>query len=246
MATQTKKRRQEEAVERALARSALYQLLSQALAYPSQEAVAALRQEDLPRAQEAAPLLTAEVAPLLAALGECLRSVDAAQLQAEHCRVFSHVISLDCPPCEAFYTARHVFQETQELSDIGGFFRAFGLEVADKERLDHISVELEFMHFLTYKEAYALTYHGPARARVCREAQQKFLQDHLGRWAPRFAQRLGRKAGQGYFGCLASLTDAFIAAECSFLRTRPEDVSISPAWRKTSPEEFSCPAEGCP
>jgi DMSO reductase family type II enzyme chaperone len=247
MTTQTKKRRQERAAERTLARSALYQLLSQALSYPSPETMEALQQTDLPQAQQAAPHLPAQVAPLLAALGEFLRDTDAAQLQTEHRRVFSHIMSADCPPCETLYTAHHVFQETQDLSDIAGFFRAFGLEMADKERLDHISVELEFMHFLTYKEAYALTRHGPAKARLCREAQRKFMQEHLGRWALRFAERLGWKAGGGYFGCVASLTEAFLSAEIGFLRARPEDVSISPDWQKTSPEDLQCPAvEGCP
>ena len=247
MTTLTKKRRQESTAERALARSALYQLLSQALSYPSPEMVEALQQTDLPQAQQAAPHLPAQVAPLLAALGECLRDTDAAQLQAEHRRVFSHIMSADCPPCETLYTAHHVFQQTQALSDIGGFLRAFGLEMADKERLDHISVELEFMHFLTYKEAYALTRHGPAKARLCREAQRKFMQEHLGRWAHRFAERLGGKAGGGYFGCVASLTEASLSAEIGFLRARPEDVSISPDWRKMSPEDLQCPAaDGCP
>lgn len=246
MATVTGKRRQERAAGRALARSALYQLLSQALAYPSQEAVTALRQADLPQAQQAAARLLAHVAPLLAALDECLQGTDAARLQAEHRRVFSHIMSLDCPPCETFYTARHVFQETQELSDIGGFFRAFGLELSEKERLDHISVELEFMHFLTYKEAYALIHHGPAKARLCREVQRKFMQEHLGRWALQFARRLGQKAGGGYFACVAEVTEAFLAAEVGFLRARPEADVVSPDWRTASPEDFKCPAtEGC-
>ena len=246
MPTQTGDRRRERATRRALARSALYRLLSQALVYPSQEVVADLEEADLPQAQQAAAHLPAQVAPLLAALFEQLQATDAAQLQAGHRHVFSHIMSLDCPPCETFYTARHIFQESQELSDIGGFFRAFGLEMADKERLDHISVELEFMHFLTYKEAYALIHHGPAKARLCREVQRKFMRDHLSRWALQFARRLAQKAGGGYFGCVASLTQAFLAAEAGFLRARPGTVLVSPERRNAAPEEFSCPAaEGC-
>ena len=246
MVTQTRDTRKERAAGRTLSRSALYQLMSQALVYPSQEAVSALQEVDLPQAQRAAARLPARVAPLLAAFGEQLQSADATQLQTEHRRIFTHILSLDCPPCETFYTARHIFQETQELSDIGGFFRAFGLEIGDNERLDHISVELEFMHFLTYKEAYALTHHGPAKARLCRDVQRKFVQDHLGRWASRFAQRLGQKANGGYYGCLASLVEAFLTAEVEFLRAHPEAVSVSADWRKQSPQDFSCPvAEGC-
>ena len=154
---------------------------------------------------------------------------------------------MDCPPCETLYTARHLFQETQELSDIGGFFRAFGLDLAERERPDHISVELEFMHVLTYKEAYALLHHGPTKARLCRRAQRQFMKDHLGRWAPLFAQRLQEKAGGGYFGSVAALLEAVISAEVRLLRARPEAVFASPQWRTTDPEDDGCPAvDECP
>jgi DMSO reductase family type II enzyme chaperone len=225
----------------------MYQLLSQTLAYPTQETVDALVEVDLPQAQQAATEHSRDLAPLLTVLGEHLRYTDADGLQVEHRRVFSHILSLDCPPCETFYTACDVFQETQEMADIAGFFHAFGLEMADRERLDHISVELEFMHFLVFKEAYALTHHGPDKARLCRDTQRKFMQDHLGRWAPQFARRLGEKAGGGFFQCVASLVEAFVEAEVDFLKARPETAAVSADWRKTSPEEFQCPAaEACP
>ena len=247
MTTATKQKARERAAVRALSRSALYQMLSQALAYPSKEAVAALQEVDLPLAQQAAANLSAAVAPLLAALQEQLAAMSVTELQAEHRRIFSHSVSPDCPPCETFYTAHHIFQETNDLSDIGGFFRAFGLEMGDKERLDHISVELEFMHFLTYKEAYALEHHGRAKARLCREAQLKFMQDHLGRWAPQFARRLGQKAGGGSFGCVASLLETFVSAEIEFLGAQPEAADADPRSRPGGPEDFTCPAVGgCP
>lgn len=247
MVTETRQGRTETRAERVLARSAVYRLLSQALVYPVEEELAALRGVDLPQARDAAKLLPARLTPLLSALEGSLAGVDALTLQAEHRRVFSHVMSVDCPPCETFYTARHIFQETQDLSDIGGFYKAFGLQMADKARLDHITVELEFMHFLAYKEAYALANHGAGRARLCRAVQRKFMQDHLGRWGGRFARLLANKADGGYFAGVAALLEAFLAAETRFLRARPEDVSESQLWRQTGGEEFSCPvAEGCP
>src|SRR3990172_4091649 len=239
--TRTRDEQRARAAHRALARSVLYQLLSQALSYPEPETLATLKDDDLPQALEVLEQLPHEVSRCLRALGEQLEDTDAAELQLEHRRIFTHVLTMDCPPCETFYTARHLFQETQELSDIGGFFRAFGLELAERERPDHISVELEFMHVLTYKEAYALLHHGPAKARLCRRAQRKFMQDHLGRWAPLFAERLQEKAGAGYFGAVAALLDAVISAEVRLLRARPEAVFASPQWRTTDPEDDGCP-----
>lgn len=48
MVTQRREKRAERAAGRALARSALYRLLSQALVYPSGDAISALRGVDLP------------------------------------------------------------------------------------------------------------------------------------------------------------------------------------------------------
>jgi len=246
MVTQTRDKRKEQVGGRALERSAMYQLLSQATAYPSLDTVETLKTVDLPQAAQAAAGLPSELQAMIADLSACLEATDAAALQAEHRRGFSHVLSPDCPPCETPYTTRDVYQETQELSDIRGFFRAFGLDLADKERPDHISVELEFMQFLTYKEAYALRNHGPAKARLCRDVQRKFMKDHLGRWAHRFAGRLAGKAGGGYFARVASLTAAFVAADLAFLRTQPEDALVNPEARMTDQQDNTCPAaEAC-
>lgn len=247
MTTQLRDERRVRTAGRALARSALYQLLSQGMVYPGEDAIRALKEQDLPQARQMAAQLPPEVAQQLTALDEQLQSIDIVQLQAEHRRIFSHIMSLDCPPCETVYTAHQIFQETQELSDIVGFFRAFGLELADRERPDHISVELEFLHVLTYKEAYALIHHGPSKARLCREVQRKFMQAHLGRWALLFAQRVREKAGGGYFACVASLTEAFLSADIAFLRARPEAAAADPNLRELNQENDSCPAaEECP
>jgi DMSO reductase family type II enzyme chaperone len=243
MTTKVADRRAEKAAGRALARSDVYRLLSEALVYPTAESVSVLREQDPLGAQ--ASSLPQRVSALLASLAEHAREAEPSHLQGQHRRIFSHVISTDCPPCETLYTARHVFQETQDLSDIAGFFRAFGLQLAEKERPDHIAVELEFMHFLTFKEAYALSYHGPAKARLCREAERKFVRDHLGRWGARFAERLAQKAGGGYYGCVASLLEAFLSAEIDFLRVEPEPAADAREWGKAGQEDFSCPlAEG--
>jgi DMSO reductase family type II enzyme chaperone len=244
MATKTLDRRAEKAARRALARSDVYRLLSEALAYPTADSMAARRDHDLLHAQQASSL-PERVAALLAALAEHTRDADTSHLQSQHRRIFSHVVSTDCPPCETLYTARHVFQETADLSDIAGFYRAFGLQLAEKERPDHITVELEFMHFLTYKEAYAFSHHGPAKARLCREAERKFVRDHLGRWGTRFAQRLAQKAGGGYYGCVASLLETYLPTELDFLRVEPEVTPVERKWSKPGPDDFNCPfAEG--
>jgi hypothetical protein len=66
---------------------------------------------------------------------------------------------------------------------------------------------------------------------VCREAQRKFLREHLGRWTPAFARRLHRIVGDGPLGALAVFTLAFIQLECRRLgvTSGSEDLLLRPA-----------------
>jgi hypothetical protein len=50
---------------------------------------------------------------------------------------------------------------------------------------------------------------------LCRNAQKRFLRDHLGRWAPAFARRLASLAGDKTLSALANFTRAFVEAECA-------------------------------
>jgi TorA maturation chaperone TorD len=246
MQVQMIENRREQAAARHFARSAAYRLLSQATMYPSEDVITTLSDEDLSQAQAAAEILGTSFSGRLDVFERKLRAASPKELQDQHRRIFSHILSLDCPPCETVYTASEIFQETDHLSDIAGFFRAFGMELAEKERPDHISIELEFMHLVTCKEAFAQLHHGPEKARLCRVVQRKFMKDHLGRWGQQFAQQLERQAPAGYFRALASLLDAFLATEVGYLRAKPEVLRVNSDWRTKLDEEGCSTTDECP
>ena len=50
-------------------------------------------------------------------------------LQTEHRRVFTNVITLDCPPYETLFGNDHVFAQSHVMGDIAGFYKAFGVEL---------------------------------------------------------------------------------------------------------------------
>ncbi len=95
----------------------------------------------------------------------------------------------EAPPYESQYGRLNLGQQSEEMADIAGFYRAFGLKAPEKERVDHLAVELEFMAFLALKEAWALHSGEPERALEVRTAQTRFVADHLARWVPVFAGR---------------------------------------------------------
>ncbi len=195
--------------DEALARSAVYELLSMAFLYPEGESAA--------QVAEAARTLT----PLASSLGwpQVKLALDDVSQQAgqltepafreQYSRVFGHIISADCAPYEAEYGQAHVFQKSHTLADLRAFYNAFGVAPNPelKERQDHISVEMEFMSLLALKEAYALqNNHGEDKVALCRRAQESFLSNHLASWVGIFAQRLTKKAGgEGVYVSLAHL-----------------------------------------
>ncbi|MCG3201268.1 MAG: hypothetical protein NFCOHLIN_01134 [Gammaproteobacteria bacterium] len=161
-------------------------------------------------------------------LGAVLDGLDPAGLEGPYLGCFGYAISKDCPPYETEYGQSHVFQKAHQLADIAGFYRAFGLEPAAHahDRLDAIGAELEFMQFLCMKEAYGTARgHAADRLALGREAQAKFLREHLGRWAFGFTQRLTARAAGTVYGDLARFLEAYLGAELATLGLAPADVA---------------------
>ena len=140
-------------------------------------------------------------------------------------------ISQQCPPCEIeFEPNADVAYRSQRLADVAGFYQAFGLEVSTHsgERLDHITVEAEFLYVLLAKEAAALSEGNREGAEVCRDARRKFFQEHVGWWLPAFARVLSRAARSGYYHQLALLTAGVSTLERASLELPPFGARLIP------------------
>ncbi len=247
-------------VERALSRSKLYLLLSWSFLYPEDDEFLEYLQsgefvEDGRAALEnLTKSLEGSVSPIaeesFSAITNHLNSVEEwvnsegmnwtlQDLRDDHRRVFSNVISLDCPPYETLFGNDHVFGQSYTMGDIAGFYSAFGLQLSNDihERLDHLSVELEFIHYLAYKESYALIHDGPEKLRTVVEAEKKFVKEHVGRWVPLFSGMLKRKADYGFYKILADFTSDWVAFEIDYLNVTPQPYSET----DYRPASFSSP-----
>ncbi|GMV51475.1 hypothetical protein FBQ96_03860 [Nitrospirales bacterium NOB] len=228
------------AVERALNRSKIYLLFSWSLLYPEDEEFLDYLQcgefvedgraalEGLrvaldgiggDRAVQKIALMKKQfdqIEKLVAA--ECV-NWQIGDLQAEHRRVFTNVITLDCPPYETLFGNDHVFAQSHVMGDIAGFYKAFGVELSKDvhERLDHLSVELEFMHFLTYKESYSRCHDGMEKTDIVVDAQKKFVKNHIGRWVPLFCRMLAKKSDTGLFKLIADCMSEWMDFEVAYL-----------------------------
>ncbi|HEY7311483.1 MAG TPA: molecular chaperone TorD family protein [Gemmataceae bacterium] len=164
-------------------------------------------------------------------------------LRAAHADVFGLVLPRECPPYETEYcSSAEAFFRAQQLADIAGFYRAFGIQTthASPERPDHLALELEFMAFLLRKERLACT---AEQTCVCADAQRSFLRDHLAWWVPSFAAGLRRKAERGFYATVAQVLAAFMPAERARLGVAAPSLPMRPALIERPEEQAGC--TGC-
>jgi len=207
------------AIDAALCRATLYSALALAFRPPTDETVARIIEpENSAALAAAAALIDSDGKTNLAGAIDALAAAGRAEvstLASSYRALFGHTARGIVAPYETEYGNEALFQQPQELGDLMGFYRAFGLAVRlDRhERADHISCECEFLAFLAMKEAYALEHHDPAMLEDTLKAQRLFLRDHLGRFLPTFTQQLGREHAAGFYAKLADLCLRFVSQE---------------------------------
>lgn len=121
----------------------------------------------------------------------------------------------------AEYQAENEFQRANILSDIMGFYLAFGLE-PDKERPDSLNCELEFMHYLIFKKNRAKkdlnSENTLDKVETCQDAQKKFFNAHLYPGAKRIAQKIISQTNTGFYKKIAKEMLDFLEEEKKFYK----------------------------
>ena len=193
-------------------RGSTYAVLAWAFAYPEQETVEYLRgcAEEISGEDET-------VARLRDVL-EDVKSLDEEELQRQHTALFNPSGGL--VPHELNYREfQDAFARAQELADIRGFYRAFGVKPT-QERCDHVTAELGFMHYLVVKEKYAEHEQSAANAEQCRQARGKFFREHLNKWIPSFIEEVRACADESAAPFYVQLTEVLNI----FMRSEREDL----------------------
>lgn len=209
-------------IDAAYSRAILYSVLALGFRPPTEAIIARLGSNDAAAAlARAAALLDPACEFGLAAVSSLLTPDSSLLTLAEaHRALFGHTAGGAVPPYETEYGNEALFQQPQELGDLMGFYQAFGLAVksGEHERPDHISCECEFLAFLAMKEAYALEHGDGEMLEETRKAQKLFFKDHLGRFLPTFAQKIGREDAAGFYAALAGLGLRLVTQESARLK----------------------------
>ena len=201
-------------------RSALYKEISELYQYPEPDRLRTRQSEnrqisDLLNAYASDTGLetTSEIIDLCRAI--CTEELES--MQVEYVRLFDY--HPPCPPYQSALVNTVQDNPAQLYLQIEACYRDFGLNVNPefKDPPDHISMELEFMHFLSHLEGQAMEEGGPGDAGKYRAAQKAFMEDHIMVWVPQFASSVQTHAKLPFFRSLARITDSFIANEAGYL-----------------------------
>ncbi len=217
-------------VEELLALSQVYQFLSTCLFEPKQETLELLSNKEYMDEVESClgKNENDELLETFRHLQEGLQDANVDTLMEGYRDTFGGAtVSVDCPPFEMYFSGSHIWQQTQDLADISGFYKAYGLEVSEEGvaiRWDHISVELEFLHFLTYKLAYAIENHGEEEQELCLAAKKKFLNAHIGIWVHAFSKAVWRKSPLEFYKQVAKLANDVIHLDMEKLDVDAEEI----------------------
>lgn len=256
------------------ARYCLYHFFALALADPLSERASRLHQpEFLEMVLAAAEFLRTDLKDGSAVLAPGERAASALDLrpvqeffertaehfEADYQNTFGLLMSKECPPYETEYCLQtfSVFR-SQELADIAGYYKAFGVEPStdQPERQDHIGLELEFMAWVIGKAIHADQSESAAsaeNAEICRETQRKFFEKHMAWWIPAFCAALERKVdavaekaggasgAKSFYGCVARSLTAFIALERSNMNIEPPTELVE-SRPDTDDAEMECAA----
>ncbi|RJP26719.1 MAG: hypothetical protein C4520_00300 [Candidatus Abyssobacteria bacterium SURF_5] len=171
-------------------RSQMYRFLAESFRYPETEFLKMVKDgEYLKYVLALLHDLPYEVAVEEGALsGQLLKNVSQEDFEAEFVRVFD--AGPGGPPCP-LYEGKYAGNRMGNMEELVRFYNNFGLSVAEapeRELPDHVTTQLEFMHYLTFKEVIALQRNEDITPYVFAEID--FLKRHPARWLP----ELHRKA----------------------------------------------------
>jgi len=209
-----------------LLRSRIYKILSLCLVYPDDDSFSYMAKEaagDLQECLARLPYGEALADPMQAFRSAVEKEVvngKLLDLQVEHTSMFIYPRpEIPCPPYESIYVEKVRRLMGDSTMDVKKRYNEHKLALSDqfKDLPDHVSAELEFMHYLAYSEAEANAAGKTEESASFAESEKSFLADHLLRWLPKFADCLKAKSSSGLIVSASRMASEFAAEDLKFL-----------------------------
>jgi DMSO reductase family type II enzyme chaperone len=133
---------------------------------------------------------------------------DADALAAEYTRLFD--VGTSGPPCP-LHGGLWIGDRMKTMEEVLRFYRHFGLTVGGEpsELPDHLALELEFLHYLTFRESQAVN--AGADPGDFARAERDFLARHPGRAVPLLRAKLENVHASPFFVALARALEGLLS-----------------------------------
>lgn len=166
-------------------------------------------------------------------------------LQSEYIAIFDNGRDAN-PIYETEYDRRRAMAKGNELSDIAGFYRAFGFELDSgaegMEMLDHVGIEFEFYALLLMKQLHLQECKDEQGVEIVEDGRKKFLRAHLGRFVGAISRRPGVE-GSEFYSQVFNWGAKLVEQECKTL-----NLTVIPAdWldsEQIKDEDMNCSLQG--
>lgn len=201
--------------ETAAIRSVIYQIFAATWEYPDKEILEEIRSGLI--ADRLKEVLTLADPKIVEGVNwDALRDAGADDdtLQIEFTRLFD--VGSSGPPC-TLYGGEYTGARMQIMEELVRFYNFFSLSMAEDphELPDHLVTQLEFLHFLTYRES-ELAKVGEETDDMKR-AERDFLARHPGRWLPEMFKKLEEQNPMPFYHELTCLMLKFVQIELARL-----------------------------
>jgi len=190
------------------ARSYTYRMLATAFSYPDDDFIESLASGEW---QHQLDMLAQHLPfdlPLLPP------TFDAEDMQQAYVSTFE--VGAGRPFCP-LYEGSHRSGRMKLMEELVRFYEHFGLKATSGDHADHLAAELEFMHYMSFKESAAAAHNNDVAD--LRRAQRDFLERHLCKWLPRLRTRLNTADGlPDFYAHAAGLAEQFCSLDLAWLK----------------------------
>lgn len=191
-----------ETLNKELVKADIYRILSKGFSYPDENNLSQLLSIgcDLVNNEKIEDEKIVEI------LRQILASIKKDEIVSEYSRIF---LKGSIPMNESFCCSK-----LDAVSDVGAFYKAFGMNAKSGDAPDAIHFELEFVAALLVKISLAKT---EEQRNIAYDAYKKFLNDHLKEFAQKFSQKVNEVGEIDFYKNLANLLEQFISKEAIIL-----------------------------
>jgi TorA maturation chaperone TorD len=145
-----------------------------------------------------------------AELVDCIPpAVELKSLIIDFTSLFVGPFKLLAPPYGSVYLEHNKFMGDSTI-DVRKFYEDEDLDIVIKDAPDHITMELEFMYYLSAKQNQATNEENLQNIQLYQQKQKTFLFSHLARWVPKFTENIQKYAQTEFYKKLAQLTEIFV------------------------------------